>query len=379
MLYLAIDQHSKQLTVNVRDEAGVVLVRRQVSTRDDAVTQFLDDLAARSAATGGYVAILEVCGFNDWLLDLLPRHGCRDVVLVCAPRRSRTKTDHRDADKLGELLWLNRQRLQAKQHVQGLRRVAIATADERAARRVTALRRNVGRERTRVINRIKHLLMARNVQHQQPTRGLQTRAARAWLDKLPLDPSERLELDQLLAQWDLHNQHLEQLQVALRKMHHAHPTAAIVASIPGCGPYTALAIASRIGRIERFRSPRSLANYFGVVPSCRNSGEATQRLGSITKQGSPIVRFLLGQLVLHVLRKDKWMREWYTQIRRRRGSRVARVAVMRRLTTILWHMLQKQEAYCQGGPPPRALKRAQARDTRAPRKALSSSGAARSS
>ena len=35
MLYLAIDQHSKQLTVNLRNEAGEVLLRRQVSTRRD--------------------------------------------------------------------------------------------------------------------------------------------------------------------------------------------------------------------------------------------------------------------------------------------------------------------------------------------------------
>ena len=36
MLYLAIDQHSKQLTVNVRDESGQVVQRKQVSTRSSA-------------------------------------------------------------------------------------------------------------------------------------------------------------------------------------------------------------------------------------------------------------------------------------------------------------------------------------------------------
>ena len=32
MLYLAIDQHRKQLTVNLRNEAGDVILKRQVST-----------------------------------------------------------------------------------------------------------------------------------------------------------------------------------------------------------------------------------------------------------------------------------------------------------------------------------------------------------
>lgn len=71
MLYLAIDQHSKQLTVNVRNEAGEVVVRRQVSTRGDAPRLFLEEVRERSAGEGGYVTIVEVCGFNDWLLELL--------------------------------------------------------------------------------------------------------------------------------------------------------------------------------------------------------------------------------------------------------------------------------------------------------------------
>ena len=57
------------------------------------------------------------------------------------------------------------------------------------------------------------------------------------------------------------------------------------------------------------------------------------------------------QAVINVLRKDKVIRDWYRGIKRRRGSKIARVAVMRRLTTILWHMLTYQQAYQPGGPP----------------------------
>jgi hypothetical protein len=63
--------------------------------------------------------------------------------------------------------------------------------------------------------------------------------------------------------------------------------------------------------------------------------------------------------VLHVLRKDAWMRTWFRGIKRRRGAKIARVAVMRRLTTILWHMLTKNEAYQSGGPPRARLHRSQ--------------------
>ncbi len=352
MLYLAIDQHSKQLTVSLRNEDGNVLTCRQVSTRGDSVERFLQEVAEQSRAEGGYVTILEVCGFNDWLLDLLPRQGCRQVVLVAPSSRSRCKTDRRDANHLGELLWVNRRRALAGQRVQGLRQVAIPTPQQRADRRLTALRRDLAARRTCTLNQIQRLLKAANLQHQLPTQGLKTRRAQKWLRELALDAERRLELDLLLAQWNLFDQQLQEVETRIQQRHAQHPTSSIVASIPGCGAFTALAIASRIGRVERFATPRSLANYFGLAPSCRNSGEATQRLGAITKQGSPIVRFLLGQLVLHVLKRDPQMRRWYKRLRQRRGSKVARVAVMRRLTTILWHMLTKREAYQCGGPPP---------------------------
>ena len=122
---------------------------------------------------------------------------------------------------------------------------------------------------------------------------------------------------------------------------------------PGVSHYSGLAISSRIGPIERFPRPRSLANYFGLTPGCRNSGNAQDRLGSITKQGSKTARFILGQLVVHILKHDPKMRNWYRSIKRRRGSKIARVAVMRRLTTIFWHMLTYSEPYTIGGPPPR--------------------------
>ncbi len=58
MLYLAIDQHRKQLTVNLRNESGDVLLKRQVSTEWPRVRKFLEEVQKQSQAEGGFVAIL---------------------------------------------------------------------------------------------------------------------------------------------------------------------------------------------------------------------------------------------------------------------------------------------------------------------------------
>jgi hypothetical protein len=55
MLYLGIDQHKSQLTVNLRSEDGLVIFKRQVSTQWEKVRAFFADLAekARPGGKGG--------------------------------------------------------------------------------------------------------------------------------------------------------------------------------------------------------------------------------------------------------------------------------------------------------------------------------------
>jgi transposase len=54
--------------------------------------------------------------------------------------------------------------------------------------------------------------------------------------------------------------------------------------------FTALSLACRVGRVDRFSRAHSLADYWGLTPGCRNSGESDQRLGRITKTGSATAR-----------------------------------------------------------------------------------------
>jgi transposase len=352
MLYLAIDQHSKQLTVNLRDERGDVVLRRQVSTRWAAVKAFFEKLTGDASKEGGFMAILEVCGFNDWLVKLVtePCYACRQLVLIQPEKRGRRKTDHRDANELGEVLWVNRRRLLDGKRVQKIRQVARPTEEEAGDRQLTALRKRMVERRTRVVSQVWRIVHKHNLQHKSPTKGMQTKRARQWLATLALPPIDRLEMDALLDEWSLLEKHLEQVDGKISERHRHSQEAILVSSVPGLAQYGSLAVSSRVGEVERFPRGGSLANFFGLVPGCRNSGNTQDRIGSITKQGSTMVRFILGQAVLHVLREDPWMRNWYCQLKRRRGSKVARVAVMRRLATIIWCMLKYNVPYIRGGP-----------------------------
>lgn len=360
MLYIGIDLHSKQLTVSLRNEAGDVVLRRQVSTRSAKVEEFLEQVYELD--DGRYVALLEVCGFQDWLVRRLQAdERCQEVVLIQPEQTSRRKTDQRDANRLSEVLWVNRQRLLAGAKVQGIRRVQIPTDEDRQDRQLTSQRQRLGRRRTQTINQLRNVLRRNNLEWDRPTKGFQTQKVRAWLKTVALDETDRLEVGQLLEQWALWDRQIAQLDERIAARFQQHAGAQLLGTLRGVSCYMALAIICRIGEIQRFKSGRSLANFFGLTPSSRSSGEK-ERLGAITKQGSQIVRFLLGQLVLHMLRTDGKLRNWYKGIKKRRGSKIARVAVMRRLTVILWHMLSEQEPYRPGGMPAGTRRRRGAED-----------------
>ena len=215
MLYLAIDQHIKQLTVNMRDERGDILLKRQVSTQWKRVREFFSEVQKQAEAGGGFVAILEVCGFNDWLLKILKEYGCRETVLIQAEKPSKKKTDRRDANALGEILWVNRERLLAGKRVQGVRRVHVRSELTGENRQITAVRKRLGQSRTRIINRIRHIVHKHNLQQDCPTKGIDTQAAAEWLRNLSLPAVDRLELDQLLKERELYDEQIEAVEIKI--------------------------------------------------------------------------------------------------------------------------------------------------------------------
>lgn len=344
MLFMGIDQHKRHLTICVRDEQGEITLRRQVRTAWDQIDRFLESLQTSGLAPSDYVAVVEVCGFNGWLVKRLEQWGCRRVFVIGAPNRIRQKTDRRDAARLSELLWINRDRIASQQRLIHVSEVYRPTERAQYDRQLTHLRYRLGRSLTRTKNSIKGILRRHNLEQECPTKGSFTLAALRWLKRMELPGLDRKELDMRLVEYDLFAQQLAEVTMMIERRAADSADVRLIRTMPKPGAYTALALVAHIGPIERFPHARSLSNYFGITPGCRNSGD-TDRPGSITKAGHPLIRFLLAQMVLHALRGDPGLRRWYQRVKRRRGSKVARVAVMRRLCESIWHMLKKKEDY----------------------------------
>ncbi len=120
-------------------------------------------------------------------------------------------------------------------------------------------------------------------------------------------------------------------------------------TVPGVGPVTALSYVSTLDRVERFRGAHQVESYVGLVPQEWSSSEI-QRKGHITKQGNSRMRWLLVEAAWCILRRGKQpatapLREWADRIAARRGSRIAAMALARKLAGILYAIWRDGTAY----------------------------------
>src|SRR6476659_7596764 len=218
MLYLGIDQHARQITISLRDERGDVLMARQVSTRPEKIHEFFQRLTRERLQSGeSFLAVLEVCGFNDWLIRMLRDYRCHKVILIQPDERKLRKTDRRDAAALSELLWVNRDRLLHGKPVRGLRQVEITDPADQENRRLTTLRKEAGVARARLINKVKWVLRRHNLQWGLPTKTFPTVAAVTWLKGLALPEVDRPEMDHLLADLGQADRRLKDLEQAIAR------------------------------------------------------------------------------------------------------------------------------------------------------------------
>ncbi len=118
----------------------------------------------------------------------------------------------------------------------------------------------------------------------------------------------------------------------------------LLLSLTGVDVYTALLIKSEIGNIERFTEYKRLVSWTGLAPSLHQSGSVGYH-GSITKQGSKMLRWIMVEAARVAVTHDDRMRAFYERVKHRRGDQKAIVAVANKMLKIIWFMLTRREPY----------------------------------
>ncbi|WP_032980938.1 IS110 family transposase, partial [Rhizobium leguminosarum] len=136
---------------------------------------------------------------------------------------------------------------------------------------------------------------------------------------------------------------IKQSEATIRAMTKANANVKLLKTIPGIGEFFARLIDAEIDDISRFRQPKKLAAYAGLVPSTYSSGGKTFH-GKIIKQGNKWLRWAFVEAVTPAIASDPQLRAQYEHLKIK-GINKARVAIARKLLTIAFQILRDQRAY----------------------------------
>lgn len=331
MDYVGIDLHKRESQICLLTDAGEV-IEHSVPTRRDRLV----------AALGGRAPariLLEASTESEWVAQCLEAAG--HTVIVADPnyapmypsRRRRVKTNRRDAQALAEACRLGTYRPAHR-----------VSASQRAVRQELTVRELFVRTRTRAIALTRALVRQEGLR--VPSCGAEQFRAR--LGELTVSPALQTRLAAVVALLTTVDAEIARADAGIAAGARADPAVTRLMTVPGVGPVTATAFVATLDRVDRFASPSQVASYLGLVPSEASSADYRRR-GHITKAGDGRLRWLLVQVAWSLRRSRgraaRALRDWAQRIERRRGVKVAMVALARRLAGILFALWRDETVF----------------------------------
>jgi len=330
MLIIGADYHPGFQQIAFVDTETGELQERRLEQREEAET-FYRNLAAQ----GMKVRVgMEASGHARWFERLLSELGFElwigDGAEIRTKRVRKQKTDRQDAQLILRLMREDR-----------FPRIWVASWENRDLRQLLWHRHRMVEMRTRIMNQLQVVALNEGVRRKK---ALWRPAGRIQLESWMLAPWARRRRQDLLELLDRLNPTIGQLTKAVEEEAEKCPEAQRLRTHPGVGPLTALAFVLVIGRAERFGCGKQIASYLGLVPSEESSGDRRQ-LGHISKQGNSRLRCLLVEAAQVTVRSDSEWRGRFFHLAMRRGRKIAKVAMARRLAVRLYWMWRRRWNY----------------------------------
>jgi transposase len=330
MKIVGCDLHTRYQQVAMLDQETGELIERRLEHESGEARSFYAALSA-PVRVG-----IEATGHTRWFERMLGELGHElwigDAAEIRASVVRKQKTDARDAAHLLELLLSNR-----------FPRIWRPSLEERDLRQLVWHRQKLVWMRNAVGNQLHSLAMGEGVCRKKK---LFTQKGRAELESLGLGPWASYRRQELLRMLDELDRSLQQLDGAVQQQAEQNAEAVRLMTHPGVGPVTSLAFVLTLGPVGRFQRSKQVASYLGLNPREHSSG-GKQRLGSISKQGNPMMRSLLVEAGHTAARLDTELRQDYQRLKLRRGSGVAKVAIARKLAVRMYWMLRSPANYAQ--------------------------------
>jgi transposase len=331
-VYIGVDFHARQQTISyLTTEDGEIEQLVLDHAKPVEVRAFYAQFAGQQVVVG-----FESSGYAAWFEELLEELGCEIWIGHAAEirrfARRRQKNDRRDADLILDLLLrgdfprIHRYTWESRQVLQQLR-----------------YRQKLVKMRTMVVNGLLYLASSRGVTLRSQ---LQSKRGQERMRQLSLPAplaQQRDELCQLLLELSTK---IDKVQGWLEEKAEQDVRVQRLRTHYGIGPLTGLCLVYTLECVDRFANPRKVTGYVGFDPVEDSSAER-RRIGSISKQGSRLLRFYLVEAGQVAVRRDQELARVYKRVLLRRGHATAKVAIGRRLLVRAFIMLRDEIDYAE--------------------------------
>jgi transposase len=326
MMIIGCDYHPAFQQIAFVDTDTGELQERRLQQREEA-EKFYRDLAAQGIKVRvGMEASGQARWFERLLVELNFELWIGDAAEIRTKRVRKQKTDRQDAQLILKLMLKD-----------DFPRIWVPSWENRDLRQLLWHRHRMVQARTRIMNQLQAVALNEGLRCKK---RLWREAGRGQLEAFRLAPWASRRRRDLLELMDRLNPTITDLTQTIEQEAEKCPAAQRLMTHPGVGPLTALAFVLMIGTADRFQCGKQIASYLGLVPLEESSGNR-RRLGHITKQGNALLRFLLVEAAQVSARSIPEWRNKYFHLAMRRGRKIAKVAMARRLAVQMFWMWRK--------------------------------------
>lgn len=345
MITIASDSHLKTSTFSVV-EKGQKIMRQKLNNDPEEILKFIHQFPGEKQfaleATYNWPIFYELINPEVQHFHLLHPKKLKAII------ESQDKCDGHDADQLAYLTDIGY--------------IPKAYCAEAATRQYRSLLRTLIRLSglmASLKNRIHAIINTNTFYSQRPKnfKDLFCKRGLTFLKDLPLPEHCRFLVNQLLSQINSLERLKSSLGQHIETIDFHSKDSLVLKTVPGMGgKVLAYVVLSEIDSIFRFRNPRALIAYAGLVPKEKSSAGKIRK-GKLRTDSNHFLQWAMIEAVPGALRKDRALRAYYREVKQRVNASAARIAVARKLLTAIYYVLKEHRAYFYSTIQPRVAHR----------------------
>ena len=321
-VFIGLDTHREMIHGTAVDKDGNSICSYEFPNGEEAMKEFFKSFNPWSTKIA-----IEACGTWRGCYKILRKLGYKVKLanaLKCHQLAKDKKTDKIDSRILADLLRINY-----------LPEVYIPSDDILDLRDLTRHRCNLSRMLVRIKNKIKMTLLREGIGYKD---SIYNKEGMSWLKSLKNE-----KINDFVEIYSVIEKKIKITSKKIRLIAGTKEETRLLDTIPGVAEFGATLIYAEIGDITRFKDPKHLHSYAGVVPGIQQSGSKTRSIKK--REVNHWLKWICYECAGHSTLTKNDLQKHYFKIKKKKGWKTARKSTARRLLTIIWNVLTKKEPY----------------------------------